>query len=148
LEDVSAGLLNTQYTSSQACPAWKTFRACENAEFVSAARQETGARVLLISGSMQVLKLVGIINQMLKACQFGQIAKILCSRQASTWFGNQSLGQLTKASNAARKATATLRRSPVAGTSGDLSTKAGGEFRNFEQKTPDKMWPQRNSRHL
>ena len=44
------------------------------------------------------------------------------------------MGQLTKASNAARKATTTLRRSPVAGTSGDLSTKAGGEFRNFEKK--------------
>jgi hypothetical protein len=84
LEDVSAGLLNTQYTSSQACPAWKTFRACENAEFVSAARQETGARVLLISGSMQLLKLVGI-NQMLKACQYGQIAKILYGLETKVW---------------------------------------------------------------
>ena len=97
------------------------------------------ARVLLISGSMQLLKLVGI-NQMLKACQYGQIAKILYGLETKVWANWQR--------RAERKATATLRRSPVAGTSGDLSTKAGGEFRNFEQKTPDKMWPQRNSRHL
>eukprot|EP00435_Cladocopium_sp_Y103_P019101 s4281_g4.t1 len=108
---------------------------------------------------------------MLKACQYGQIATNSVFTSVVTWFGNQSLGQLTKASNAARKATATLWRSPVAGTSGDLSTscrrqtagrghsppcrKGSSSGRRLvessetlKNKTRHKIWPRRNLRNL